>query len=625
MVIRHGKGELKIHKSASIVGLRLSEQGDENDPDYVSEDLHPNLGGFRIVKLKSASNPEEVDRKLDEVRQRDEVEVGTHVYLAEGSDRPLLPTGEIIIYFEEAVDREEQNIALDEYRLELVERRSDTVLVAKVTKESANPIKVANLLQQSSLVKTAQPDLDTVLDAYDLRLPQDDLVDHQWHLENKGYIPGVNLRLQPGADAKVKDAWRRLGNFGSEQLTIAVIDNGFDLSHPDLKNKVYRPFDIWNQSTQVYQGDPRYTHGTPCASVALSITNNVGIVGAAPNARFMPISGTSFSSLRTEQMFNYCIENDADIVSCSWGSTDRANTLDHIKESAIARAAREGRNGKGCVIIFAVGNDGKEYINYYAAHPDVIAVGACTSLDQYAPYSNRGMEVDVVAPSNGHWPIIAARAWWDEGYSDATGDYRYWVDGVPRGSHYKHFGGTSSAAPLVAGVCALMLTANPNLTAKEVKAILRQTADKIGHPSEYYNGHSRKYGYGRVNGDRAVAEALRRRDLHDGAATQPGVGSDPASPSEGDTVIRINVSDHPKTGWGVQVGAFQNQTNVLRLGKDLERRFGEPVFVAETNSSGMTLYIVIVGAFPTLDEARELQRTLEANGVNGFPKNFRDV
>lgn len=70
------------------------------------------------------------------------------------------------------------------------------------------------------------------------------------------------------------------------------------------------------------QGDTRYTHGTPCASVALASTNGQGIVGSAPNAKFMPISGTSYSNSLTEQMFDYCVKNGADIISCSWGTTD---------------------------------------------------------------------------------------------------------------------------------------------------------------------------------------------------------------------------------------------------------------------------------------------------------------
>ena len=116
-----------------------------------------------------------------------------------------------------------------------------------------------------------------------------------------------------------------------------------------------------------------------------------------------------------------------------------------------------------------------------------------------------------MAPSNGDWPIIAARANWDEGTSvRGDGDFKYWADGKSRGDKYKHFGGTTGSVSIVAGVCGLILSVNPYLTSKEVKEILILTADKIGDPSEYINGHSLKYGFGRVNALNAVKEAQKR-------------------------------------------------------------------------------------------------------------------
>jgi subtilisin family serine protease len=505
--VNSGKGEVTLVKSRRLVGLKTKDLGELTRKNFVEEPIHNNLGGFRVVALDRQSR--DLDSRLDEVRSQEEVEVGTHVYYIEGSNRPLVPTGEIYISFQEGTAEQEQDIVLQEFKLELVDRRSAEKVIARVTAESRNPIKVAAALQSSSLVRIAEPDLDSLVDEYAFTAPSDDLVDHQWHLKNTGVVVDANWRMRKGADAKVVDAWQRMGSAGSQDITIAVIDNGFDLTHPDLQSKVVKPWDLWNNSSRIEQGDPRYTHGTPCASVALASSNGRGIVGAAPKARFMPISGTSFSLRATENMFEHAVRNGADVISCSWGTTDPAFSLSPTKEETLARAAREGRNGKGCVICFAAGNENLDYINYYASHPDVIAVAASTSLDEHASYSNRGKEVSVCAPSNGDWPIIAARAWWDDGISWETGEFRFWRDGKARGQNYKHFGGTSSAAPLVAGICALMLSENPDLTAAQVKDILQRTADKVGSPSEYdSNGHSRKYGYGRVNALRAVAEAI---------------------------------------------------------------------------------------------------------------------
>jgi len=618
ITVKSGKGDLVLRKSDNLVGLKTKATTRSSEElDYVEKQYIPHLGGFNVVKLDAGAKT--LDEKLDEVRERDDVQVGTHVYYAQGSNRPIVPTGDIIIIFQDGTSQDEQNIVLDEYKLELINRRDDYRIMARVTAQSPNPIKVAHLLQKVSLVKWAEPDLDTLLDEYAFVPPEDNLLEHQWHLKNDGFVADVNWRMKKGADAKVVDAWNRLGNMGSNDITIAVIDNGFDVTHPDLKDKIHRPFDLWGQSQNLPQGDPRFTHGTPCASIATAASNGQGLVGTAPNTRLMPVNGTSFSLRATEQMFDYCIKNGADVISCSWGTTDSNFDLSPMKKEAIANAARKGRDGKGCVIVFAVGNDDLDFVNFYAAHPDVIAVAASTSQDQHAPYSNRGREVTLCAPSNGDWPITAARAWWDEGLTYETGEYRYWRDGRSRGKHYKHFGGTSSAAPLVAGICALILTANPDLTAKEVREILTQTADKIGSPSEYTNGHSTKYGHGRVNADKAVAEALRRRD----ASEPPTEVEDSISTGKG--LFRFSVERQPSEGWGVQIGAFAEYGNVLIQAEKLQSQFNAPIVVNISELEGRTVYKIVVGAYNNVDQARQLQDRMENAGVRGFIRSLADL
>ncbi len=616
LTIKSGKGELTLKKSKRLVGLKTVTSRSSKEEEFVDKEVLKNLGGFQVVEL--VDGEKNIDKKLDEVRERDEVEVGTHIYFAEGSDKPVVATGEIYVTFEEGVSLEEQKMVLEEYSLEIIERREDNYVIVRVTPQSPNPFKTAQALQDTSFVKIAEPDIDTLVDTY-FTVPKDNLLEHQWYFKNLGYVADVNYRLKLGADARIVDAWNRLGNMGSSDIVIAVIDNGFDLSHPDLKDKIYKPFDLWNQSSNVMQGDTRFTHGTPCASVALAKSNGKGIVGAAPNAKFMPVSGTSFSNRITEQMFDYCLLNGADIISCSWGTTDSQFSLGPIKEKAIARAAKEGRNGKGCIILYAVGNEDFDYINFYAAHPDVIAVAACTSQDVHASYSNRGGEVNVTAPSNGDWPVIAARAWWDDGIASENGNYKFWRDGKSRGSHYKHFGGTSSATPLVAGVCALILSTNPDLTAREVRSILERTADKIGYPSEYSNGHSRKYGYGRINADKAVAEALRLKE----SMTPPEEVQESISTGRG--LFRFGVERQTAKGWGVQIGAFYEYGNVLIQAEKLQRQFGHPVIVSINELEGKTVYKVVIGAFDTRDEAVKLFQRVKDAGLNGFPRNLADL
>ena len=618
--IKSGKGELVLRKSQNLVGLKTTSKRDIEKADYVNKKYLPNLGGFKVVSLDRKDTP--IDDKLDEVRDKREIEIGTHVYYAEGNNKPMVATGEIILLFQPGVDVEEQLLVLDEFKLELVERRSVDQIIVRVTKDSKNPIKVASLLQQSSLVKMAEPDLDMLLEEYDLTLPNDRYFSEEWHLKNVGFIEIAAHRTVAGADAKVVDAWKRLGSLGSPDIVVAVIDNGFDVNHPDLRNKLFRPFDLWTQSDRLTEGDISFTHGTPCASLAVASSDGNGMVGVAPNAKFMPVSGTSYSTRATEQMFEYCVQNGADVISCSWGTTNHGYQLNSLKEQAIAKAAKEGRKGKGCVILYAAGNEGTDYVNFYAAHPDVICVAASDSKDQYANYSNQGMEVSVCAPSNGDWPLVAARANWDPGTTmRGEGTWRYWADGIDRPGLYKHFGGTSGSTPIVAGICALMLSANPGLTAKEVKQILQNTADKIGSPSEYTNGHSRKYGYGRVNADKAVAEAMRRKD-----GTSSTVVNKPteveSNISAGQGLFRFAVERQQPNGFGVQMGVFAEYGNVLIATEKLQKMFAKPIVVNINELNGKTVYKVIVGVFSSRKDADLLLKDMKKAGIDGFVKDL---
>jgi len=617
ITIKSGKGHLTLKKSSRYVGLKTKTPVTEKSA--VKKEVLPNLGGFNIVTLNK--DGKSIDERLDEVRDQDDVNVGTHVYYVPGlSRRPMVPTGEIYVVFQEGVSDEEQNIILQEYNLEMVERRTALRIIVKVTPQSPNPLKVAAALQQISMIKLAEPDLDALVEEYEFSEPMDTLYSHQWQLRNAGFIPDVQWSTKRGADAKIIDAWSRLGNVGSDDIVVAVVDNGFDINHPDLATKVHKPYDLWSNSPQLEMGDPRFTHGTPCASIAIAAANGNGIVGAAPAAKFMPVSGTSFSLRATEQIFDYCIDNGADVISCSWGTTDPAFDLNPMKIDAIAKAARKGRNGKGCVILYAVGNDDLDYVSYYAAHPDVIAVAACTSKDEHADYSNRGREVTICAPSNGDWPITAARASWDDGISWETGEYRWWRDGRSRGSGYKHFGGTSAACPLVAGICALILSANPDLTAADVKEILTKTADKIGNPSEYINGHSVKFGYGRVNADKAVAEALRRKDT--GNIEVPVVDD---KVKNGRGIFRFSVQKQEPVGFGVQIGAFAEYGNVLIQAEKLESLFKAPVVVSINELDGKTVYKIVVGAFDDKNDARQLLAKVKDQGIGGFVRAIKDL
>jgi subtilisin family serine protease len=236
----------------------------------------------------------------------------------------------------------------------------------------------------------------------------------------------------------------------------------------------------------------------------------------------------------------------ADVISCSWGPPPVFAPLSRLLAATLSRiVASGGPRRKRCVICFAAHNfnaplrdatgssevrwkDGdrvrvtRDRIeNGYACHPDVIAVAASTSLNRKAQYSNWGAELSLCAPSDNWHPLD------DKAYTPGRGiwttDNEGVGDGFTANSRYTGaFGGTSSATPLVAGVAALVLSANRALSARQVKDMLQSTADKITDPSTdamtgnafgRYDarGHSRWFGHGKVNAAKAVAEAVRRK------------------------------------------------------------------------------------------------------------------
>ncbi len=637
--VRFGKGEVVLTKSTKFVGVKRSEnktRGLERSllAEEIKENQHPYLGGFEVVTLKKTKE-RGLDNQMTLMRGLDEVDITTHVYHLPGSDKPLVPTGTLYIQFGKNVNEDKQTALLKELSLTVKEDRGDGKIVAVVTAASPNPIKCAMTLGEKNEVKWVEPDMDAELVPYAYANPSARLMGQMWHLQNSGRIPdNPAIRIKAGADAKVVEAWKLLDGYGNPNIVIAVIDNGFDLTHPDLNSKVVRPWDLWNNSNQLQSGDSRYSHGTPCAGVAIAPQSG-GMCGAAPSARFMPISGTGFSIESTEAMFNYVVKNGADIVSCSWGTVQNGYQLSPDKIAAIGRAARDGRGGKGCVICYAAGNEGVDYVNFYATHPDVICVGASTSEDEHPDYSNTGPEVTVVAPSNGgYYPIVSARAYWDDGIDGEVGASKwYYGDGIDRGSKYQHFGGTSSSTPLVAGICALILSANPNLTAREVKQLLCQTADKIGSPSEYVNGKSLRFGYGRVNALKAVQEAFRRA----GKTPPPPTTSNPTTPTSGSATTAsspqgsglfryASLAKVANKGFSVQTGSFNQWANVKNIAPGLESRFKHPVLVHVSGSSSTTMvYRMLVGQFNTLLEANKLVATMKANGVAGFAKDLASL
>ncbi len=342
----------------------------------------------------------------------------------------------------------------------------------------------------------------------------------QWHLDNRGAKRGQIV----GEDVDARGAWKITK--GRRTITIAVLDDGVDVDHPNLKKNIRRKPDPKNprdlvgrdffvRPDQPEHWDPRPKlfrfpfdqmsgndiHGTPCAGVIAAAGVDGGALGIAPNCRILPVKIFHADDLASDAHVADAIRyaaKFADILSCSWSGGSSADI-----ELAIEDAGRIGRKGLGSAVFCASGNESQP-VGFPASHPEAIAVGASTAQARLASYSNFGKELWIVAPSSGGIEDIYTT---DVGYPHRGFNTGTKEAGGQDGLHTNSFGGTSSATPLAAGVGALCLSVNPKLTRQSLKQLLADTADKIGPDHSPSTGHSKKFGHGRINAARAVGQA----------------------------------------------------------------------------------------------------------------------
>ncbi len=344
----------------------------------------------------------------------------------------------------------------------------------------------------------------------------------QWHLKTTT-INGTPV----AASANVEAAHQITMGEGA---TIAVIDDGVDVDHQEfaVAGKIVAPRDA-----TLGTGDPRpkdaafeENHGTACAGVACAAGTDKAS-GVAPKAKLIPIRlNSALGSQQEAEAFEWAANHGADVISCSWGPQDGAwfnsNDPTHNQKVPIPASTRlaidyattKGRNGKGCIVLFAAGNGNESVDNDgYASYERVIAVAACNDRSKRSVYSDFGKAIWCAFPSSdmGHSPFqhpapLTAGIWTTDrtgspGYNSGTSS-----EGDTRGNYTNSFGGTSSACPGAAGVAALVLSVNPALKWQEVRDILKQSCDKIDPQGGNYTaeGWSRFYGYGRLNAETAV-------------------------------------------------------------------------------------------------------------------------
>ncbi len=378
--------------------------------------------------------------------------------------------------------------------------------------------------------------IDSAADTTTITSVADPLYDQQWHLKNSGQNSGVS-----GEDINVEAVWNTVINattgtkIKGAGVNIRIVDDGLEVGHEDLAANILagQSYDYCDNDSDLANTPihcRNHDHGTSVAGVvAARDFNGLGVRGSAPQASIAGfnlinnLTGVNALDAMTRNISNVAISNN------SWGPTDDTGELSPPPPAgwlnSLQTGTTDGRGGLGTIYTWAAGNgaslpygnlNGVDNSNYdaFANNRYVIAVCATNDRGRQAIYSENGANLWVCAPSGGNLEnneqsiTTTDRSGGIRGSNtnDNPNDYA-------NKNYTKTFIGTSSSAPLAAGVIALMLQTNPNLGWRDVRLILAQTARKndpvdtdweVTAGTPIYNVNH-KYGFGVVDAAAAVA------------------------------------------------------------------------------------------------------------------------
>lgn len=539
-ILLQGEEELALTVRADLLGVlftdeaardggsvlaRLDELGLER---VLQEEQEQVEGGFVLVRARRAgADPAELLAEAQELRaENDFIAQAGYVARFEAADAPMIVTDEIVVQFEEGVeeDRARETAARIGLRLLTANPYMPGEYLAALEEPGRDTLDVSNELNGAEGVVYAHPNLVRRKVFRQAFVPDDALFANQWHHVNTGQNAG-----QPDADIDSDGAWGLTR--GDAGTVIAVLDGGFDMTHPDLAPNYVRNAgeidgngidDDGNGQIDDVRGwdftgctgaapsagcgdadptgpDTRFgRHGTMVAGAAAARGDNaIGVSGACPECSILPVRIQGFAGSFADGLaIGYAWSNGADVITNSWGYQLNAPTTNNVV-NAINAAATSGRGGRGSVVLFAMNTTGRGFLeDCQGPTPDisspanVIAVGASSNTDQRTP-SGYGDCMDLLGPTDnigaaggtlwGATTDMQGRA----GYNDNAVSARCPSGGLPAtppaGNRDYTFcgGGTSFATPVVAGVAGLVISADPTLSRLEVQRILQDTADKI--------------------------------------------------------------------------------------------------------------------------------------------------
>ncbi|MCR5487316.1 MAG: S8 family serine peptidase [Lachnospiraceae bacterium] len=269
------------------------------------------------------------------------------------------------------------------------------------------------------------------------------------------------------------NAWA-LGATG-KGVTVCVIDTGIDSSNNDLKDDSGHIKSLYTASFST--GEDENGHGTHCAGIVAGLDNDLGGLGVAPEAKILSIRAASAEGgLRGSDIaeaLQKAINNNSDVISMSFGGPDFSDVINNKVQAAVR---------KGIVCIAAAGNESIDNLTYPACYEGVISVGAYDDKDELASYSNHGSWVSLAAPGSA---ILSTMPVNENAVLRKKGSFKDVYKQQEDGCSYGKLNGTSMAAPVAAGVAALVKSMHPDYTGREIGNALIHSNPEAVYSSDY--------------------------------------------------------------------------------------------------------------------------------------------